>query len=122
MNMNPLELSIQNDIFLKLVEAELEKRNLWMESEDKMEAARKSMELFFAEDYSGEDGAVCEVLACMEERCKKKEFKLSVIFQNGKLSIDYLDGSDVEEFDIDTVYDLYGRVHEAVSTVLKTEA
>ena len=91
----------------------------WLSEEKIDEAAKNARGLFVNEDYSSEESAVHDVL--------KKEnpifnFDIRFSYKNGKLTINYMDGSDIEEHEIEDRDDLEMLVNDAIECVSTREA
>lgn len=91
----------------------------WLSEEKIDKVAKNARDLFVNEDYSLEESAVHDVL--------KKEnpifnFDIRFSFKNGKLTINYMDGSDIEEHEIEDRDDLEMLINDAIECVSTRES
>lgn len=114
------QTDLTTKLFYNLVEIQLKKNGLWMTDENKQEAAEEARCLFIAKDYSSEEATVEDVLKTKKEIIRK-DFKLKISFQNGVLNINYMDGSDMESYRINSDDDIFEKIQSAVMASMNKE-
>lgn len=104
------------EYFLKLVESYLKDKNLWLPKEQQIKAAKHAAYLFTVEDYSTEENAVED--AVNANNSKLKNFELKISYKDGNLTINYLDGSDMESFEAHSSEEIMDAVEDAIKTAV----
>ena len=107
------------EYFLRLVESYLKDKNLWLPKEQQIKAAKRATYLFTVEDYSTEENAVED--AVNANKSKLKNFKLKISYKDGNLTINYLDGSDIESYEAESNEEIMDIVEDAIKTAVDFE-
>jgi len=110
-----MEKSIAYDRFAKMVDKKLKNKSRWMPEEEIQNAANIALHLFTDRNYSCEENAVSDVLAAMPA---VNDFNLKVLFSEGRLTVDYCDGSDQEVHQIKSIDEILSVVQEAVESLI----
>lgn len=107
------------EYFLRLVESHLKDKNLWLPKEQQITVAKQAAYLFTVEDYSSEENAVED--AVNANKSKVKNFELNISYKNGDLTINYLDGSDIESHEVESNEEIMDIVEDAIKTAADFE-
>lgn len=107
------------EYFLRLVESYLKDKNLWLPKEQQIKAAKRATYLFTVEDYSKEENAVED--AVNANKSKLKNFELKISYKDGNLTINYLDGSDIESYEAESNEEIMDIVEDAIKTAVDFE-
>lgn len=107
------------EYFLRLVESYLKDKNLWLPREQQINVAKHAAYLFTVEDYSTENNAVEDAVKANES--KLQNFELKISYKDGNLIINYLDGSDIESYEVESNEEIMDIVEEAVKTAADFE-
>jgi hypothetical protein len=103
--------------WLNNVESMLKEKHKWLGESDRRQAANEAMHTFNDKDYDDEDSATLDVINTKE--CMS-DFNLNVSFKGGKLfvdmAVDYLDGSNKETYDVDSVDDIMEKIQDVIES------
>lgn len=102
--------------FLNMVEEELSKKETWLPEEERLRAAELALHLFVVEKYSTESAAVEDTVAHADGKMKNFEMKLK--FQEGKINVNYLDGTDIEIYAADSLDDVLEKISDVIEVTM----
>lgn len=102
--------------FVNMVEEELSTKGMWMPEEGRLRAAKLALHLFSVENYSTESAAVEDTVAHIAG--KMRDFTMKLSFRRGKLTVDYLDGTDIEVAEVDSLDDILEKAGEAIAAAM----
>lgn len=105
--------------FINMVEEELSAKEIWMAEDERVKTAHVALHLFTNEDYSTASAAVEDAVARADGKIKNFEMKLT--FREGELTVDYLDGADVEVKEVDSLDDILENVGDAIAAAVDPE-
>lgn len=108
------------DHFITLVKTWLNERKLYMSSSNIEAAAKDARYLYTHKDYSSPENSVNDIMVNAEG--KVQNFNLKISYSMGKLTVDYMDGSDLEISNIDaTAEDITEYLESVVESAMKIE-
>lgn len=108
---------------MQLVETKLKEMKLWLPEYQREKIANEAHRLYVYKDYSSEENAIDDLLANLNPNDFDilKNFEMKLIFKDGKLTVNYCDGSDTETIHINDINEILEATQTAVTTAIAIE-